>query len=161
MAQKKFLWLAIVALALVVLALTLTTYGTVSESKNIISSGSIATSAGIPSPRMLPRSGIGVYSNKVCTTPMTTINWGSVSPGGTVTTTIYVKNTGEVSLTLSMQASNWNPTSANGLLTISWNQEGKTLAPGQSTSATITLTVSANTTGFTSFSVQISISGTS
>ncbi len=160
MAQKKFLWLAIVALALVVLALTLTTYGTVSESKNIISSGSIATSA-VSVTSDAARSGIGVYSNKVCTTPMTTINWGSVSPGGTVTTTIYVKNRGDVSLTLSMQASNWNPTSANGPITITWNQEGKTLAPGQSTSATITLTVSANTTGFTSFSVQISISGTS
>jgi len=160
MAQRKIPWVAIVALALVVLALTLTAYGTVSESKNIISSGSIATSSGISVASNDARSGIGVYSNSVCTVPMTTINWGSVSPGGTVTTTIYVKNTGDVSLTLSMQTSNWNPTSANGLLTVSWNQEGKTLAPGQSTAATITLTVSAGTTGITSFSVQISISGT-
>ncbi len=59
MAQKKFLWLAIVALALVVLALTLTTYGTVNESKNIISSGSIATSA-VSVTSDAARSGIGV-----------------------------------------------------------------------------------------------------
>ena len=136
--------------------------GTFSESRNIRSSGSIHThtSSGISPASQTASSSLGVYSDSGCTVPMTTINWGSASPGGTSTQTIYVENTGTVSLTLSMKTSNWNPTSANGPITISWNQQGTMLAPGQSTAAIITLTASAGTTGITSFSVQISISGT-
>jgi hypothetical protein len=159
MAQRKFPWVAIVALAFVVLALTLTTYGTVSESANIISSGSIATLS-IVSTSSASSSGIGVYSDNACAVPMTTINWGSVSLGGTVTTTVYVKNTGGASLTLSMTTNNWNPTTANGPLTVTWDKQATVLTPGQSTAATITLTASSSITGITSFSVQISISGT-
>ncbi len=155
MAQRKFSRVTIIAIALVGLALTMTAYGAISVSTSINSSGSIATSSGISvsSPAM------GVYSDNACTVPMTTIDWGSVSPGGTVTRTVYVKNTGGVSLTLSMATSNWNPTSANGPLTITWNKSGTTLTSGQSTAATITLSVSSSITGITSFSVQILISG--
>jgi hypothetical protein len=102
-----------------------------------------------------------VYSNSACTSPIGNLNWGAMSPGGTATTTVYIKNTGgSNSLSLSIQASNWNPTSASQYLTLSWDKQGTVLAPGQSTEATITMTVSPSVTGITSFSVQISISGT-
>jgi hypothetical protein len=133
------------------IALMLMAYAAINVSVSINSSGSIAASPNI-----------GVYSNSACTTLLTTISWGSPSPGGTVTQTVYVKNTqGTASLTLSMTASNWNPTSANGPLTVTWNQQGTVLAPGQSTAATLTLKVSSSIAGITTFSVQISISGTS
>ncbi len=156
--MRRIPYVAIIALVLVVLALSLMAYGTVSDSANIVSSGSITTSSvSVTSNTASPS--LGVYSDSLCTVPLTSINWGSVSPGGTVTQTIYVNNTGSVPLTLSMQTSNWSPTGANGPLTISWNQAGVVLAPGQSTAATISLTVAASTTGITSFSVDISISG--
>jgi hypothetical protein len=102
-----------------------------------------------------------VYSNSPCNSSIVNLNWGSISPGGTATKTVYVEKTGASdSLALSIQASNWNPTSAGRYLTLSWNKQGTVLAPGQSTDATITLTVSSGITGIKSFSVQISISGT-
>jgi hypothetical protein len=102
-----------------------------------------------------------VYSDNACTSPTGNLNWGSISPGDTETATVYVKNTGDSnSITLSIQTSNWNPTSASHYLTLTWDKQGTVLAPGQSTEATITLTVSSSITGITSFSVQISISGT-
>jgi len=105
--------------------------------------------------------GLKVYSDSACTSPVGSLDWGSISPGLTATTTVYVKNTGDSnSLSLSIQADNWNPTSAGSYLTLSWNKDGTVLAPGQSTEATIALTVSPSVTGITSFSVQISISGT-
>jgi len=102
-----------------------------------------------------------VCSDSACNSAIGNLNWGSISPGGTATATVYVKNTGDsTSLTLIMQASNWNPTSASQYLTLSWDKQGTVLAPGQSTEATITLTVSSSIKGITSFNVQISISGT-
>ena len=150
MAQRKFSRATIIALALTGLTLTLTTLGAVTVSTNVASQGSIATSAGI-----------GVFSDATCTIPLTSIDWGSATPGGTVTRTVYVKNTGAgVTLTLSMATSNWSPANANGPLAITWNREGTTLTPGQSTAAAITLTATSSITGITTFSVQISISGT-
>ncbi|MGD6852785.1 MAG: hypothetical protein ACQCN6_12070 [Candidatus Bathyarchaeia archaeon] len=58
-----------------------------------------------------------------------------------------------------MSTSYWNPTGANGPITITWNQEGATLAQGQSKAATITLSVSSSITDISSFSVQINVSG--
>lgn len=151
MARRKVLVVTSIVLSATVIALMLMAYAAINVSVSINSSGSIAAS-----------SNIGVYSNSACTAALTTISWGSPSPGGTVTQTVYVKNTqGSASLTLSMTTSNWNPTSANGPLKVTWNQQGTVLAPGQSTAATLTLTVSSSVTGITTFSVQISISGTS
>jgi uncharacterized protein YcnI len=165
MAQRKFSRVTIIAIALVGLALTMTAFGAISVRTSINSSGSIVTSlgtsSGISATSNVPSSSLSMYSDSACTVPMTTINWGSVSSGGTITRTVYVKNTGGgVSLTLSMATSNWNPTNANGPLTVTWDKEGSLLAPGQSTAATITLSVSSSITGITSFSVQILIYGT-
>jgi hypothetical protein len=139
-----------IILSATMVALALTAYAAINVSIGINSSGSIAVSPNI-----------GVYSDSACTVQLTTINWGSPSPGATVNQTVYIKNTqGSTSLTLSMTTSNWNPTTANGPLTVTWNQQGTVLAPEQSIAATLTLTVSSSITGITTFSVQISISGT-
>ncbi len=149
MAKRKLSLATVITLTIVGLLLTLTTYGAVSVSTTLSSTGSITTSANI-----------GVYSDSACTTPMTSIDWGTTSPGSSITRTIYVKNTGSgVSLTLSMTTSNWNPVSANGPITISWNKEGTVLTPGQSTAAVITLSVSSSITGITTFGVQILVTG--
>lgn len=140
----------VLALALIAVAATCTTYAALSVSKNVSSSGSVAVSANL-----------GVYSDSACQNALTTIDWGTLTPGGNIIRTIYVKNTGMgTSLSLSMATSNWNPTSANGPVTITWNQGGTRLAPGQSIAAVITLVVSPTITDITSFSVQVTITGT-
>ena len=140
----------ITALVLIAMALTVTTYGAITVSKNLSSTGSINVSANL-----------GVYSDSTCTTTLSAIDWGTITPGSTVTKTVYVKNTGtRTSLALSMSTSNWSPASASTYMTISWNKQGTTLAPGAVTAATITLTASSSTVDITSFSVQISITGT-
>jgi hypothetical protein len=114
------------------------------------SNGAVSTSANL-----------GVYSNSACTTPLSSISWGNLTAGGNITQTIYVKNTGSgLSLALSMATSNWTPTTANGPITLTWNQEGTRLNPGQSVAATLTLTVSSTIADVTNFSVQITITGT-
>lgn len=150
MINRKLSALILMIVLIILIALMLTAYARVNVGSNTNSTGSIAFS-----------SNIRVYSNSACTVPLTTLNWGSPFVGGTVTKTVYIKNTqGTASLTLSMTTCNWSPTNANGPLTITWNKQGAVIAPRQSIAATITLTVSASITGITTFSNQISISGT-
>jgi hypothetical protein len=113
-----------------------------------------------PTPTSIAGPDLAVYSDSACTKSMTSFNWGNISPGATVTDTVYIKNTGGTQVTLSLSVSNWNPAAANGPITISWNREGTTLAANQVLSATITLSVSPNASGFTTFSVNAVITGT-
>jgi hypothetical protein len=142
--------LAIIALIMIAIALTATTYGAISINKNISTNGSIITSPNI-----------GIYSDSSCTTNLSSIDWGPITPGTNVTKTVYVKNTGVgTSLTLAMSTSNWNPTSANGPITVTWDKQNLRLSPGQSATAVITLVASSAITDVDNFSVQILISAT-
>jgi len=71
-----------------------------------------------------------------------------------------VKNTGTGTMTLSLASSNWSPSGASTYLTVTWDKQGSTLTTGQSSAAILTLTASASTTGITSFSNTITLSGT-
>jgi hypothetical protein len=104
--------------------------------------------------------GVGVYSNSACTIQLSTISWGTISPGIVKTYTAYVKNTGNVPITLNMIVSSWNPTIASKYITLTWNRGGTVLSAGQEVIAVLTLTVSSSIKGITSFSFSTVITGT-
>jgi hypothetical protein len=116
--------------------------------------------------RHLPSSGniaainVGLYINAACTQKLESIDWGDIAPGESVNKVIYLKNTGTTEIALSMTTSNWNPSIANGPITITWNREGILLEQGAVTSATLTLETLEDTVGITAFSVSILIVGT-
>ena len=58
-----------------------------------------------------------------------------------------------------MTTQNWNPTSASSVLDLSWNRQNQVLNPGQSVSATFTLSVGSDTGSLTDFSFGIIITG--
>ncbi len=141
---------ALIALAATGIFLTLVTSGLLASTQNVSSNGAISSI------------NIGVYSDSACTLNLTSINWGTISPGSSATHTIYVKNTGTASMTLNMTTNGWNPTSANGPVALSWNRESTVLNAGQSTNATLTLTVSSSiNSSITTFSFNIIITGIS
>jgi hypothetical protein len=127
--------------------------------------GSAVTFAVLNVQRAIPSSGlvvsvnVGVYSDSACTLNLTSIDWGTVYPGGYVSRTVYVKNTGNVPMTLSMAATGWNPAGAAGQINVAWDKENAVLNAGQSASAILTLSVSQNVSGVTSFSMNIIVSG--
>ena len=130
-----------------------------------IAIGSTATSALLNSQRSIPSTGtvltinVEAYSNPACTLNLTAIDWGNIYPGEPATQTIYVKNTGNAPLTLSMATNTWNPANAQGQLTVAWNKEGATLNPTQSSAADLTLTASPTISNVASFTVNIVITG--
>jgi hypothetical protein len=137
------------ALVIIAVALSLTTFAAAGASKTPSPNGKVFRSADL-----------GVYSNSACTTPLSSINWGTLIIGGNITRTIYIKNTGSLAFILSMGTSNWTPASANGPISLTWDQVGTRLQPGQSVAATLTLAVSSNIADVTNFNVQINITGT-
>jgi hypothetical protein len=86
---------------------------------------------------------------------LSTIDWGSLTPGQTKTVTCYLKSTSTVNSTLSMSTGSWNPSSATSYITISWNREAYKIKPSEIVSATLTLVVSQSITGISSFSFTI------
>lgn len=102
---------------------------------------------------------VGIYTDSSCTQPLTSIDWGSFSPGESVNKIIYIKNAQSIPLTLNMSPINWNPIQASESITVTWNKENVILVSQQSTEATLTLTVSSNISGISQFSVDIMIKG--
>jgi len=139
---------ATLALVSTALFLTVFTAGLLSANQAVSSTGTITAV------------NVGVYSNSACTQNLTSINWGTISPGDSVTRTIYVKNTGNTRITLAMTKTNWNPSTANGPITIAWNAENQSVDAGNVATATLTLSVSSSISGITNFSVDIVITGT-
>lgn len=146
MATPKLSAGAIIALATTSIFLTLVTAGIIAT-QTIPSSGTVTTVD------------VGVYVDDQCTQNCTSITWGIIYPNDQINKTIYVKNTGTVPITLYITCENWDPIVANDCLTITWDQEGKELAVGESVSANLTLSAASDTGDLTNFSVDIVIAG--
>ena len=139
----------VILLTVTALALTVTTLATINVNQNFSSSGNITTTPNV-----------GIYCDSTCTTNVTSLSWGSVAAGTNASQIVYVRNVGTGCLTLNNNStSNWSPSNTNTYLTISWNQTNTQLLSGQSVPALITLTVASNTTGISTFSNTIIISG--
>jgi hypothetical protein len=140
--------IAIPAIALAGLIVTLTAMAALSSSTTVPLSGTISTI------------GVDAFTDSACTIPCTSINVGNVAPGSTVTQTIYIKNPGTLAENLTMAVSNWSPSNAGSYLTLTWNRQNTPLAAGASISATFTLVAALNTGSLTTFSCSSTITGT-
>jgi hypothetical protein len=119
-------------------------------SKKLSSTGSIQTTADI-----------GIYSNPQCSTPLTSLSWGTLEPGQSQAIACYIKNEGSSALTLSMYPSGWDPAEAQTYLTLNWNYNGASINPDAVVPITFTLSVDESIEGITSFSFDVNIVGTS
>lgn len=104
--------------------------------------------------------GVTAYTDASATTVLSEMAWGSITPGGSNSITIYIKNEGTTPLTLSGDVINWNPTNAPDYISIKWDYNGQTIAPNQVIQLTITLTVSPNISGISNFNFELTINGT-
>jgi len=139
---------AIVIIAITGLLVTMTTLGALSDSLNMSLSGTVTTV------------NVEAYTDSACTIPCTALNVGTVSPGSTVTQTIYIKNSGTVPVILTMNATGWSPSNAGSYLTVSWNRQSYVLNAGISVGAALTLTAASNTGTLAGFGCTVTITGT-
>jgi hypothetical protein len=99
--------------------------------------------------------GVSVYWDKACTDQVTSIPWGSITPGAQIYNLFYVKNVGNTAGKLSMSCGNFTPTVAASYLALTWNCSGYVLPSNSVTCAKLTLTVQSDITGVTDFGFDI------
>ena len=100
---------------------------------------------------------IDVYSDVNCMNSLQSIDWGTLSPGERKNVTICVRNEGESSTVLALNASGWTPTEAPNYMSITWNYSGSAVGPGQIMIIMLTLTVDPSINGITNFGVNIDV----
>jgi hypothetical protein len=122
--------------------------------------GTLSTIASIGSSGVVSSANLAVYSDSQCTSALTSINWGSLSPGGNTSVTVYVKNTGNVALILSFSTSNWSPLNATRYLTLTWSYTGARFNPSSVLPVVLTLSVSPSIQGIDSYQFSVNIMGT-
>jgi hypothetical protein len=101
--------------------------------------------------------GVGVYQDIGCTTPLSSVDWGSLDPGSNNNVTVYIRNEGNSVVSLTMNTANWNPSTASNYMTLTWNYGGQSINVGAVTQVKLTLSVSASVAGITDFSFDINI----
>jgi hypothetical protein len=102
--------------------------------------------------------GVGIYWDSGCTSRATSIDWGLAEPGTIQNKTVYIKNEGNANVTLTLQTSNWSPTSATTCISLGWTYNNQTILVNQVIQVILRLTIASNITGITSFSFDIVIS---
>ena len=150
MKSKEFV-VAGAALTLVAYTLALSLVGQVLSA--------VQTSRTVPNAGAVKAIGVGVYWNNECTNPLSSIDWGVLEPGSSKNVTCYIRSEGNSVSTLSMNASNWNPSNASSYMTLSWDYGGQSINPDDVVQVTFTLSVDASIEGITSFSFDITIVG--
>src|SRR5512137_2421014 len=151
---KKTILIPLIALVFTAVTLSAITAGVLTTQRNIPNKG------GDVGGNIISTIDISVYSDPDATINCTAIDWGSLNSGDTATKTVYIKNTGNVSETLNMTATDWTPSTAVQSLYITWNKEGAILEAGKVVPAIITLKIESDTGDLSDFSFNLVISGT-
>ncbi|MCJ7609429.1 hypothetical protein MUP00_07155, partial [Candidatus Bathyarchaeota archaeon] len=102
---------------------------------------------------------VGIYTTQQCTANLTSITWGTVYPGSNYTRTCYIRNNGNLNMTLSLSTANWSPATAGSIVRLVWNYDGRAIRPGQVLAVSWTLRIPPTISGVQDFSFDIIVSG--
>ena len=152
MAQRKLPIGTLIALAATGLFLTILTSST-------IISGVVISSQAISSGGTITSMNVEIFNNNDCSQTCSNIDWGILTPGDSITQTIYIKNSGNKPITLFMTTEEWTPTNASTYLNLTWDKENTNLNPDQVVLASITLSASLNIDSIDDFNFSIIITG--
>jgi len=87
---------------------------------------------------------IAIYQDSNCTSPVYQVDWGSLEPGMTRDTTMYIRNIGEGKVELSLDATNWRPANISNYLNLTWSYSGAAVFPSETVKVTLTLSSSSS-----------------
>jgi len=104
--------------------------------------------------------GVSLFWDKACTNSVSSIDWGTLYPGGSVSKIVYVRNAGNSAGTLSMSYGNWTPSAASSFFTLTWNCSNYVLSFNTIVTARFNLTVQSTITGVEGFSFTILVKAT-
>ena len=102
--------------------------------------------------------GVGVYWDANCSSPVYSLDWGSVEPGSIKNQTVFIRNEGNEPSTLFLNTTNWDPPDASDFIELKWDYNGYIIYPQDPpTEVTLTLSVAPVTEGVRDFNFDIII----
>ena len=99
---------------------------------------------------------LGVYWDETCTSPVTFINWGILSPGSSRTVSVYIRNEGLSPFFVSVSTSDWKPFYASSYMNLESSCTEQVNA-GEVKLSKFTLKVSPNIQNVKDFSFNIQV----
>jgi hypothetical protein len=102
---------------------------------------------------------LGVYRDRACTQPLSSLNWGTCYPEQNKTMTVYIKNLGTLNITVSIRTDNWVPTNAESHYILYANGDGTTLSPNDTVAITFNLYSRSTASQINAFTFDIIIQG--
>jgi hypothetical protein len=103
--------------------------------------------------------GLGVYWDAGCTKPVSSIDWGVLSPGQTEKITVYARNEGDQPLLLNVTPTNYSPANASRYLNFTWTCVDIEIVPNKTVLVTQSLHVSPAAGGISNFGFDIVFGG--
>ncbi len=103
--------------------------------------------------------GLSVYWEEACLNEVPAINWGYIDPGSSSTVTIFVRNEGNVPVSVTLTTDNWSPSPVAPYITFDAVHQGDQLSPQAVLGVDLTLAVSPKITGISDFRFDIVIIG--
>jgi hypothetical protein len=101
--------------------------------------------------------GVGVYLDPLCTNPVESLDWGTTEPGSITNIGVVIRNEGNRYSTLFLNTTDWNPADASNYLTLLWDYDGRTLAPNETITVTLSLALAIATPEIGNFTFDIII----
>jgi len=103
--------------------------------------------------------GVGVYEESQCLNPLSSIDWGVLEPSETKTYSCFVRNEGSDPVVLSLTSEKWLPVNASSFIFLDWDYAGHMLEVNEVVGVLLSLSVSPDIAGITSFWFDILIAG--
>jgi len=100
---------------------------------------------------------VGVYWDTKCENTVYSLDWGNLLPGSIQKIDVYVRNESNESMTLDLLTENWSPLIAVQDISLSWDYHGDPIYKNQVIVTELSLSVSPEIQGVTSFSFDIII----
>lgn len=104
--------------------------------------------------------GFGVYWDSQCTNVASAIVFGQLELGTPKSFFLYLRNEENSVFSLNMTSQNWVPVEVKNFVTITWNCEGRQVAPDEIIPCEITVLATSKPVDLDSFNVDIIISAT-
>jgi len=101
--------------------------------------------------------GVGVYWDINCSSPVSSLDWGSVKPGSVQNITVFIRNEGNEPSTLFLNTTNWNPPNASNFIKLKWDYNEYIIYPQQTTRVTLMLSIAPITEELKDFNFDIII----
>lgn len=99
--------------------------------------------------------GVTMFWDRACASKVSSITWGMVTPGTSVTKYVFVQNDGTATGKLSMSFGNWTPSSAGSYFTFAWNCTNYVLSRNAVVCARLVLRAMSNISGVKDFAFMI------